>query len=100
MSEEQSSIVVTIANRSYPLKVNSGQEEAIYKAAESINSKLKEFESAYSVRDHQDLLAMYTLQLMAEQMGVQQKHLHRESEIQLELERLTQLVKSFDSKVI
>lgn len=96
MNDELISIKVQIANRSYPLKVKQGQEQSIRKAAEAINQHLKEFENSYSVRDHQDLLAMYTLQLTTEQMGLQSEQINRQSEIQSELDRLSQLVKSFN----
>lgn len=64
--EELLSIKVTIANRQYPLRIARNEEEAIRKAAKTINERIKEYEQNYSVRDSQDLLAMCALQFANE----------------------------------
>jgi len=92
---EQLSIKVNIANRTYPLKVTKEQEEGMRKAVDLVNNRLKEYETAYAVRDHQDLLAMCALQLASEQLGVHDVHENRDAEIQRELENLNELVKRF-----
>ena len=60
------SIKISIANRVYPLKINTEEEEAIRKAVKLIGDKLKEYEENYSVKDKQDLLAMCALQFATE----------------------------------
>jgi cell division protein ZapA (FtsZ GTPase activity inhibitor) len=89
------SIKVQIANRSYPLKVTLQQEEAMRNAAALVNERMKEYETAYAVRDHQDLLAMCALQLASEQIGVQMDSETRDAEIKSELDALTELVNGF-----
>ena len=89
------SIKVNIANRSYPLKVTAEQEEAMRNAVTLVNDRLKEYETAYSVRDHQDLLAMCALQLASELLGVHEVQENRDAEIHSELEVLSELVKKF-----
>lgn len=61
MSER--SITVTIAGRTYPLTVSANDEIMVRSAEKLINDRIKEYESNYSVRDKQDLLAMCALQL-------------------------------------
>jgi cell division protein ZapA len=56
-------IKITIAGRSYPIKVNSVvEEEGMRKAANQINDLVSKFEQNYAVSDKQDVLAMCALQ--------------------------------------
>ena len=56
-------INVVVAGRSYPLSVNSTQEEeGMRKAAIAINTLIKNYEQNYAVSDKQDVLAMCALQ--------------------------------------
>lgn len=56
-------IKVTIANRVYPLNINSAnEEEGMRKAAKRINDLIARFEQDYAVNDKQDVLAMCALQ--------------------------------------
>jgi cell division protein ZapA len=57
------SIKVNIAGRSYPLTINSEQEDAIRKAEQKIEASLETFQKNYAVKDKQDLLAMTALQV-------------------------------------
>lgn len=60
---ESLKIKVTIAGRSYPIKVNSViEEEGMRKAANHINDLVSKFEQNYAVSDKQDVLAMCALQ--------------------------------------
>ena len=65
---EELSIKVTIANREYPLRINSTEEEAVRRAADIVNAKVKTLLDNYSVRDKQDLLAMCALQFATEML--------------------------------
>jgi cell division protein ZapA (FtsZ GTPase activity inhibitor) len=60
---EKLKINIVIAGRTYPLSVNSTQEEqGMRKAAASINQLIAKFEQNYAVSDKQDVLAMCALQ--------------------------------------
>lgn len=60
---EKIKIKVTIANRVYPLNINSAkEEEGMRKAAKRINDLVMRFEQDYAVSDKQDVLAMCALQ--------------------------------------
>ena len=85
-----------IANRTYPLRVDSEQQSSLIKAAEVVNQRLKEYEKAFGVRDAQDLLAMCALHLASEQQGFDKEKVQMNEEISRELQQLTDLVKAFD----
>ena len=60
------SVKVSIANRSYPLRITREEQEKVMRAAENINKRIKDFEDNYAVKDKQDLLAMCALQFASE----------------------------------
>jgi cell division protein ZapA (FtsZ GTPase activity inhibitor) len=66
---EMLSLKVTIANRTYPLRITQEEHEKVLKSAELVNKRIREFEESYAVKDKQDLLAMAALQFANESMG-------------------------------
>ena len=68
MVQTKLTIQVQIGNRSYPITVSAAEQEGVVKAAEKINKQLKELETAYKVKDQQDLFAMCALQIASEQI--------------------------------
>jgi cell division protein ZapA len=66
------SVKVSIANRNYPLRLTSEEQEKVLRAAENINKRIKELEEVYAVKDKQDLLAMCALQFASEALGAKQ----------------------------
>ncbi|MDB2462625.1 cell division protein ZapA [Algibacter sp.] len=71
---EKLKIKLSIANRVYPLTIDSSQEEGLRKAAKNIEVMIKQFEQSYSVRDKQDVLAMCALQFASQ---VEQKSIDK-----------------------
>jgi cell division protein ZapA len=63
------SVKVSIANRTYPLRITAEEQEKVLRAAETINKRIRDFEEAYAVKDKQDLLAMAALHYANEAMG-------------------------------
>lgn len=61
MSQELLNISVTIAGRSYRMKVSKDEETSVRKAAKALNDKMLEYQAAYSAKDSQDYLAMAAL---------------------------------------
>jgi len=60
-------INIVIGGRTYPLHVNSAEEEqGTRKAAEKINILILKFEKNYAVSDKQDVLAMCALQFASQ----------------------------------
>jgi len=60
--DDKLSIRVNVADRYYPLKVESESEERIRKAARMINEKVLQYKQRYIDKDTQDFLAMAALQ--------------------------------------
>ena len=73
---EKLKIKLSIANRVYPLTIESSQEEGLRKEAKNIEVMIKQFEQSYSVRDKQDVLAMCALQFASQ---VEQKSIDKEN---------------------
>jgi cell division protein ZapA len=55
------SIEVTIAGRSFPLKVTDEEETLVLRVAEEINEKVRNLQNTYLQRDKQDCLSMALL---------------------------------------
>lgn len=75
MGEEKLSIKLNLADRYYPLKIDSNDEERIRKAAKLINEKILQYKQKYADKDNQDFLAMAALQFVL-------KYLEKEEEDQ------------------
>lgn len=54
-------VTLTIADRTYRIKVDASQEEATRKTAKFLNDKIKEFKTHYSGKDMQDYVTMALL---------------------------------------
>lgn len=61
---EQQSIQITIADRSYPLRIPAADEEKIRAAVKIINEKTSLYRKKYANRDTQDALSMALLQFV------------------------------------
>ena len=84
----QLKIKISIADRVYPMTIQSKQEEGLRKAAKKIEAMIKQFEQNYAVRDKQDVLAMCALQFAAQ---TEQKSLENNSEVKLAEDKLRSL---------
>jgi cell division protein ZapA len=95
---EKLKIKVSVADRVYPLTVDSSQEEGLRSASKKIDVMIKEFEQNYAVRDKQDVLAMCALQFAAQ---VEQKQIDKsviEESTIVRLEKLNELIDEYLNK--
>jgi cell division protein ZapA len=82
-------IKVSIAGRTYPIRVNSvNEEEGMRKAANHINDLVTKFEKNYAVSDKQDVLAMCALQFAS---LIEIKAINKEQENAEAIEKLNKL---------
>jgi cell division protein ZapA len=65
-------IKVNIANRLYPIRVNESDEAQVQEAAAMINSRVKTYFEQFNVKDKQDVLAMYALELATDNINLRQ----------------------------
>ena|SRR5205085_5482957 len=93
------SVKVSIANRSYPLRITREEQEKVMRAAENINKRIKDFEDNYAVKDKQDLLAMCALQIASEAMGAKQgAGDHSKKELQENISFLNMMIDEYLEK--
>ncbi len=94
------SIKVSIANRTYPLRITHDEQEKVMQAAENINKRIKDFEENYAVKDKQDLLAMSALQFASEAIAApkQDKKHNSTREVKDQIDYLTLLVDEYLAK--
>ena len=71
--EDKLSIKVNVADRFYPLKIDSKDEEKIRKAARLINEKVLLYKQRYGDKDTQDFLAMAALQYVTKVLEYEQQ---------------------------
>src|SRR6187402_3434151 len=81
-------IKISIADRVYPLTVDSSQEEGLRSASKKIDAMIKQFEESYAVRDKQDVLAMCALQFASQ---AEQKQIDYNVDGQETIERIKRL---------
>ncbi|MCX6332336.1 MAG: cell division protein ZapA [Bacteroidetes bacterium] len=87
-SSELIPINITIADRSYRVKIASKDEEAVRKTAALINQKMVEFKNAYAGKDMQDYISMVLLWFTTEQQQNGQ-NLYEIENAQSQIETLT-----------
>ena len=92
------SITVNIAGRTYPLTVKAEDEAKVREAVALINDRIKEYESNYSVRDKQDLLAMCALQLATHNVKLENTPNPIEGELAGKLEEMEAFVSRYLDK--
>ncbi|WP_293931665.1 cell division protein ZapA [Sphingobacterium sp. UBA6645] len=92
------SIKINIADRVYPLRVETEEEEVIRYAAKLINEKIKELQDNYAVRDKQDLLSMCVLQYATGMIKAEKNAQSQDSGIENAVHELGDMLTSFFSK--
>ena len=83
--DEKLKIKLSIADRVYPLTVDTSQEEGLRSASKKIDLMIKQFEESYAVRDKQDVLAMCALQFASQ---LEQKQLDNSIDGKETIERI------------
>ena len=85
---EKLKIKISIADRVYPLTVDTAQEEGPRSASKKIDTMIKQFEENYAVRDKQDVLAMCALQFASQ---TEQKQIDNAIDGEATIERLKKI---------
>lgn len=97
MSSEQSNntppsemipVNITIADRTYRVRIAPKDEEAVRKTAALINTKMVEFKNLYAGKDSQDYISMVLLWFTTEQKADGQ-NLYELENLQNQLDSLT-----------
>jgi cell division protein ZapA len=88
------SINITIAGRSYPISVPKEQEAEIRNAGKLIQDKLQALADEFAVRDKQDALAMFALELASENQRLRDLMTKEQLEIESKLQEITEVLPS------
>ncbi|MGI4727102.1 MAG: cell division protein ZapA [Janthinobacterium lividum] len=91
------SIKINIADRVYPLKVNTEEEEIIRRAAKLINDRIKDYQENYAVKDKQDLLSMCVLHYATTSLKAEKQVMIEDTEVTDKVYQLDQLLSNFFS---
>ena len=79
---------ITIADRSYRVKIAPKDEEAVRKTASIINQKMVEFKNMYAGKDQQDYISMVLLWFTTQQQESGQ-NIYEQENLQNQIEALT-----------
>jgi cell division protein ZapA len=88
------SINITIAGRSYPISVPKEQEAEIRNAGKLIQDKLQALADEFAVRDKQDALAMFALELASENQRLRDLMSKKQLEIESKLQDIIEVLPS------
>lgn len=92
------SIKIRIAERFYPLTVKAEQEELLRRAEKLINDRMKVYESNYSVKDKQDLLAMCSLEFAVRSLELETQRALMDENTATQLEEMEKFLSQYLSK--
>lgn len=81
-------ITVSIADRSYRIKIQRDKEELIRYAAKSVNTSVQKYAENYAYSDKQDLLALTALEFASGLKGKESEFAEQEAGIAVRLKKL------------
>ncbi|MBC7383436.1 MAG: cell division protein ZapA [Bacteroidia bacterium] len=86
------SININIAGRVYPITVTPGEEADLRSAGKLIQDKLQLYSEQFALRDNQDALAMFALEIANELQKTKNRGNLADAEIEKELNQTVQLL--------
>jgi cell division protein ZapA (FtsZ GTPase activity inhibitor) len=92
------SIKINIADRVYPLKISTEEEEVVRRAAKLINDRIKEYQENYAVKDKQDLLSMCVLHYASAAIRAEKKASNEDTDVAEKVYQLDSLLNDFFTK--
>ena len=87
------SIKIKIADREYPMRIDSSEEEKLRLAGKMVNERLKSYRDQFGIDDKQDLLAMVAFDCMVERMKTETANSGLTKVITSRISSLNELVK-------
>ncbi len=86
------SININIAGRVYPISVKPSEEASLRAAGKLIQDKLQQYSEQFALRDNQDALAMFALEIANELQKHKNQDYLMDAEIEKELIQMDQLL--------
>ena len=84
------SIKIRIADRDYPMRVSTDDQDKVRLAGKQLSEKIKTFKEQFGVEDKQDLLAMVAFDGVVEKVNASEQEIYNTSESVL-LSKLAEL---------
>jgi cell division protein ZapA len=86
------SIKIRIADRDYPMKVKSDDEEKVRNAGKLINEKLRSYREQFGIDDKQDLLAMVAFDSVVDKLETEKQEKETDDSVIQKINHLNHLV--------
>jgi len=86
------SIKIKIADREYPMKVTSDDEEKVRNAGKLINEKLRSYREQFGIDDKQDLLAMVAFDSVVDKLETEKQEKEMDESVIQKINNLNHLV--------
>ncbi len=86
------SIHINIAGRVYPISVKPSEEAGLRAAGKLIQDKLQQYSEQFALRDNQDALAMFALEIANELQKLKSRDDEIDEQIDHELNQMDQLL--------
>ncbi len=87
------SVNINIAGRIYPLEINVDEEEIVRAAGKLVNDKLQSYAEQFSLRDNQDGLAMFAIEIATQYERLMAQLNNENKQIEIQLAQLNELLK-------
>jgi cell division protein ZapA len=87
------SVNINIAGRIYPLEINTDEEEMVRAAGKLVNDKLQSYAEQFSLRDNQDGLAMFAIEIATQYEKLIAQMKNDDKQIETQLAQLNELLK-------
>ena len=88
------SVNINIAGRIYPLEINTDEEEIVRAAGKLVNDKLQSYAEQFSLRDNQDGLAMFAIEIATQYEKLIAQMKKDDKQIRTQLAQLNELLKN------
>ncbi len=86
------SIKIKIADREYPMKVKTEDEQRVRNAGKAINERIKGYREKFGIDDKQDLLAMVAFDCLVDKMEMEEKHFDTDESVLQKVNQLNNLI--------
>jgi cell division protein ZapA len=74
------SIKIRIADRDYPMRVSTDDQDKVRLAGKQLNDKIRTFKEQFGVEDKQDLLAMVAFDAAVEKVNATEQEIYNASD--------------------
>ncbi len=88
------SVNINIAGRIYPLHINANDEVVVRTAGKLVNEKLQAYANQFSLRDNQDALAMFAIEIATQNQKLIEQIQSNDKHIDTQLAHINELLKN------